>query len=252
MTIAVDQPVLELETDKATLEVPSTSPGGQGNPGQGRRQGQARPGARRRSTKASEARRRPREGGEARQAAEDRRNRRSRAGIERRRNRKSREKASGACDRRRRSRSRGRGKAKMRGSARRSSTFVGGRRGRPRPAAATVRPCQHGVGAGRAVGAPRGARDRRGHQPGHGHRPERTHHRRRREGFARQILSGMGGGRSAAAGPARPRRARAAGLQQVGRGRTQADDRHPAQDGRAPQPRVDDDSRTSRSSTRPT
>jgi hypothetical protein len=42
-TIAKDQPVLELETDKATIEVPSTSPGRSGREGQARRQGQRRP-----------------------------------------------------------------------------------------------------------------------------------------------------------------------------------------------------------------
>ena len=44
-TIAKDQPVLELETDKATIEVPSSVAGQvDGHQGQGRRQGQGRPG----------------------------------------------------------------------------------------------------------------------------------------------------------------------------------------------------------------
>ena len=43
--VVKDQPVLELETDKATIEVPSSVAGaGQGDQGQGRRQGQGRPG----------------------------------------------------------------------------------------------------------------------------------------------------------------------------------------------------------------
>jgi pyruvate/2-oxoglutarate dehydrogenase complex dihydrolipoamide acyltransferase (E2) component len=44
-TITREQPVLELETDKATIEVPSSVAGvGQGNPRQEGRQGQGRRG----------------------------------------------------------------------------------------------------------------------------------------------------------------------------------------------------------------
>src|SRR5215203_625927 len=110
--------------------------------------------------------------------------------------------------------------------------------GAPPPAAVS-----HVTSASSTVGPSSRARNRRRRQPDHGHRTGRTHHTRRCEGIfearheqPRQQWAGGGRERHGALGECR---SGVTGFCQVGRGRAQGYVRHPPQDGGTSESRVE-------------
>ena len=265
-TVAKDQPVLELETDKATIEVPSSVAGTVGEvrvkPGDKVKVGQvvltvddgaggARGeggGAEGRGAKAEARADADEARPKARRHRADRRERRRRPGrpsgrrASAARAMSSGRRASTAREAEPTSRQRERPRRR---SAAKSSTSAAARAMRPAP----PKPAAAGPAAPAAPSVRRLARElgvdiRRvpGQRPG---RPDQRRGRAavREGGACRPRRRGRPG---AAASPA------AARLHEVGRGRAQADEQHPPQDGGAPWQRVEHRSRTSRSTTRPT
>ena len=247
--LAVDQPVLELETDKATLEVPLDGRRhGHRGAGQAGRQGEARPGRAggRRGRRVPPARRHPRP-------------RRPPAGPHRRRRRTP-------------------GPAGRRPHRPPRMTGVEGRQpDRSRPMSATPPPwttppsgsdkvlafraelvrrrrrADRGpLAPGGALGAPARARARRGSASGAGHRPRRPHQPGRRQDVHQARHGEPRRRRSARRGHRVGRVGGAARLLEVGRGRAQGDDAASAARPRSTCRTRGTRFRTSRSSTRPT
>ena len=234
-TIAREQPVLELETDKATIEVPSSVAGvvkeitrQEGRQGQGRRR---RPdGGRRRGAATAPARptgRRPK----AEPPTAERRSRRAAAEAAEQPSRPSRGRAEA-----------GRAEHKVAADAAAAGApsppaapaaaaparAAGAARARPpAPASPAVRRLAReiGVDVNEVQGTGPGGRISQDDVKEH----------------ARRILSSVG---APARRPAAPRRARAAAarLPEVGRGRAPAVEQHPARDGRASELRLEHDS----------
>ena len=252
-SITKDQPVLELETDKATIEVPSSVTGmvkdvkvKQGDKvkvGQaillGRRErrgkrGRAGVGGR---PEAAACRRAGR--GRLEPAGDARDRRRSRGAVRRAprgrglpaRTRNRRLEARSGCRKTRSSRRTIEGPRSAGGDGRqRRGEVVDISRGPRQRSRRGGRGGRAGAGR-RSVGPPDGARARRRHPPGHGHGPRRPHHGGRREGVRARGARGR---------RRRQRRRRpgaiaaAARLLEMGRGRAEADEQHPPQDGGAP------------------
>ena len=175
--VKADQPVVELETDKATIEVPSiVRRDGHRGQGQARRQGQGRPGRARRSTTSGAGRRR-RRGRAGRGAAPSRRRRSSAPAAEPTRGRARRRVRTppprAEPDDLRPSRRPLR--SPRRPPSRRPAARAGSGRRRPTPRRRRRRRHRRRAGrrAGGAVGAPLRARARREHRRGPRHRARR-------------------------------------------------------------------------------
>ena len=212
-SVTKDQPVLELETDKATIEVPSSVSGTV-------REVKIKQGERVKvgqviltldnGAASGQGHWQRRRGREAQATAGRGRGRgRAQSGDARRRDGPAR-----AC---------ARARAGTQAEARRGRRYQGRRPRRPGAAAGGGGTARAGR-AGRTVRTPSRARARRRYPPRRRQRSGRPHQPRRCAGLRAERL-GRGNPRECAVIAAR--------LHQVGRGRAQADEQHPAEDGRA-------------------